>query len=264
LVQVWGPRYTAYLVAARDLAVFTLGRMPDGAAGRRRAEEAAARLREFLRGRRMGYGDVGDALGIDPNALRYGATTGTVLIRWDGARLPVVGPAPAPEVEPRAARLELARRSLHVFGPTTDASFAEWAGIAPRAGQAAFDALQRSLIPVRTPVGDAWILARDEGDLRARVAPALARLLPSGDPFFLLQGADRELLIPDADHRRALWTSRVWPGAVIVDGEIAGTWRRAGATITVQPWRRLRRETRQAVEAEARTLPLPRITGSAA
>src|SRR6478672_3431752 len=29
LVQVWGPRYQVYVVAERDLAVFTLGRLPD-------------------------------------------------------------------------------------------------------------------------------------------------------------------------------------------------------------------------------------------
>ena len=29
-MQVWGPRYHVYVVAARDLAVFTLGRLPDG------------------------------------------------------------------------------------------------------------------------------------------------------------------------------------------------------------------------------------------
>jgi hypothetical protein len=29
LVQTWGPRFGAYVVARRDLAVFTLGRLPD-------------------------------------------------------------------------------------------------------------------------------------------------------------------------------------------------------------------------------------------
>lgn len=29
--------------------------------------------------------------------------------------------------------------------------------------------------------------------------------------------------------------SRVWPGALLVQGEIAGTWRRAEGTVTVQP-----------------------------
>src|SRR5438105_14706097 len=33
LVQLWGPRYSAYVIPARDLAVFTLGRLPDEAAG---------------------------------------------------------------------------------------------------------------------------------------------------------------------------------------------------------------------------------------
>ena len=88
-----------------------------------------------------------------------------------------------------------------------------------------------------------------------------ARLLPSGDAYFLLQGADRELLVPDADRRRALWTSRVWPGALLVDGEIVGTWRRAQETVTIQPWRRLSRAAREAVEAEAASLPLPGVRG---
>jgi hypothetical protein len=29
LVQLWGPRFSVYVVAARDLAVFSLGRLPD-------------------------------------------------------------------------------------------------------------------------------------------------------------------------------------------------------------------------------------------
>ena len=66
-----------------------------------------------------------------------------------------------------------------------------------------------------------------------------------------------QLLVPDADHRSALWTSRVWPGAVLLDGEISGTWRRANETVTIQTWRRPSRAARQAVEAEAAALPLP-------
>jgi hypothetical protein len=54
-----------------------------------------------------------------------------------------------------------------------------------------------------------------------------------------------------------LWTSRVWPGAVLVGGEVVGTWRRAGATLDVDAWRRLSGQERGAVEAEARSLPLP-------
>src|SRR5919108_5857769 len=110
-------------------------------------------------------------------------------MRWEGARAPIVWTLPQPEVEPRDARLELARRYLHVFGPTTPDAFAQWAGIAAREGVAAFDALHRSLTPVRTPLGNAWILSRDEPAYCADASPAApARLLPSGDVYFLLQG----------------------------------------------------------------------------
>jgi hypothetical protein len=54
---------------------------------------------------------------VDPNSLRYAAATGTVLIRWGCERLPTVWTVPAPDIEPRDARLELARRYLHVYGP---------------------------------------------------------------------------------------------------------------------------------------------------
>jgi hypothetical protein len=263
LVQLWGPRYSTYIVAARDLAVFSLGRLPDDAKGRRRAEDAAARLQALLGNARMTYGDAGRALGVHPNSLRYAATTGTLVMRWDGARQPTIWTVPPPEVDASDARLELARRYLHVFGPATPHAFAEWAGIGLRAAIAAFDALRRSLTPVRTPIGDAWILNRDEPAFRAAPGPvAPARLLPSGDAYFLLQGDDRGLLVGDADRRGQLWTPRVWPGAVLVEGEIVGTWRRSGEAVTIQIWRRLSRAARDAVVSEAESLPLPGVEGS--
>ena len=262
LVQLWGPRFSAYVVAAADRGIFTLGRLPDDATGRRRAEETAARLEEFLAGRTMTYGEAGRALGIHPNALRYAAPTGRILIRWDGARQPLVWSVPPPAIEPREARIELARRFLHLLGPSTADAFAEWAGVRTPRARVAFDALVGSLTPVRTPAGDAWILSEDEPLFRAPSGtPAAARLLPSGDTYFLLQGADRELLVPDAARRRELWPTRVWPGAVLVGGEIVGTWRRAGATVDVRAWRRLSARERHAVEAEAVGMPLPDLRG---
>jgi hypothetical protein len=262
LVQLWGPRFNAYVVAARDLAVFSLGRLPDDVKARRKAEDLAARLHAFLEGARMTYGEAGHALGEHPNQLRYAAPTGTVLIRWGGARLATVWTVPPPEVDPRDARLELARRYVHVFGPTGPEAFARWAGMSARGGVTAFDALRRTLSPVRTPLGDAWILTRDEPTFRVpRAFMAPARLLPSGDAYFLLQGDDRELLVPDAGRRRDLWTPRVWPGALLVDGEIVGTWRRVQGMMIIRAWRRLPRAARVAVEVEATSLPLPGVEG---
>jgi hypothetical protein len=260
LVQVWGPRFSAYVVAKRDLAVFTLGRLPDEEGPLKRAQDIAARLRAALAGRRMSQSAAARAMGEkNANRLRYAAPTGTVVIRWDGSHQPDIWNVPAPEMDPHEARLELARRYLHVFGPTTPEAFATWAGMGTSSGIAAFKAL-KSLTSVRSPIGEAWILSQDEPLFRAAPSPAApARLLPSGDTWFLLQDADRELLAPNESQRRALWTSRVWPGALLVEGETLGTWRRAGHVLTIQPWRRLSRAQRNAVEAEAGSMPLPGI-----
>jgi hypothetical protein len=260
LVQLWGPRFTAYVVPARDLPAFSLGRLPDDVKGRRRAEDLAARLHAFLGDRRMTYGEAGRGLGVHPNQLRYAAATGTVVIRWDGAHQPTVWTLPAPDVDPQAARLELARRYLRVFGPSTPAAFGQWAGIATKGARVAFNALDPSLTPVRTPIGDGWILSDDERTFREPTgSTAAARLLPSGDPYFLLHGADRDLLVPEADRQGGLWTTRVWPGAVLVAGEIVGTWRRAHAALTIELWRRLSRQERDEVQAEGESLPLPGV-----
>ena len=259
LVHVWGPRYSTYLVPARDRGVFTLGRLPDAASRRRRAEDMAARVDAHLAGRRLPDGLVQRELGIG-NAIKYATTTGTLLIRWDGARSPTVWTVPAPAIDPLEARHELVRRYLHVSGPGTPAAFATWAGVSEAAAREAFDALAESLVAVRTPVGEGWILASDELPIREPPRqPAPARLLPSGDTYFLFWAAGRELLVPDPARRAELWTSRVWPGAVLVAGEIAGTWRRAQARLTIRPWRRLAPAERDAVEAEARSLPLPGV-----
>jgi hypothetical protein len=189
LVQLWGPRFNVFVVAARDLAVFSLGTLPDDVNGRRRSTRA-----------------------------RHASSS-------------------------RAATCTATDRPHR-----------------PRHGAAAFQALGRSLTPVHTPVGERWILTPDEPTFRAAPGPvAPARLLPSGDAHLLLQGADRELLVPDPDHRGLLWTPRVWPGGLLIDGEIVGTWRRADQTITIQPWRRLSPAERDAVAAEAASLPLPGI-----
>ncbi len=261
LVQLWGPRFSVFVVAAEDLAVFSLGTLPDDARGLHRARDLAARLEAALDGARMPYGQAGAAVGVHHNALRYAAATGTVLIRWEGARQPTVWTVPPPEVDPRDARLELARRYLHIYGPATPESFGAWAGIGPRPAAAAFAALGSLLTPAQTPVGEAWILSADEEVFGTAERPAATRLLPSGDAYFLLQGPDRDLLVPDPDQRRALWTSRVWPGALLLGGEIAGTWRRAGRVMTVEPWRPLSPAQRDAVAAEADSLPLPGLSG---
>jgi len=108
--------------------------------------------------------------------------------------------------------------------------------------------------PLYQPISALDLLSRWRQD-------AQARLLPSGDTYFLLQGGDRELLVPNSARRRMLWTPRVWPGALLVGGEIVGTWRRSHETVTIETWRGLSRAERDEIDAEAESLPLPGVQG---
>jgi hypothetical protein len=134
--------------------------------------------------------------------------------------------------------------------------------VSARSARGTFDAIAAELLAVRSPVGEGWILASDEPSFLAEPdPPAAARFLPSGDSWWLYQGAGREMLVPDPGRRAQLWTPRVWPGALLVDGEIAGTWRRADADIRIEPWRAFSAAERAAIETEATSLPVP-VTGA--
>ena len=260
LAQVWGPRYTAYVVPAGDHAPFTLGRMPAKGRMPARAEDIATRAEAYLEGRKLRVDDVAGVLGVG-NGIRYGTLTGRILIRWAGAREPTIWTVPRPEMSTAQALQELARRYLHVFGPSTVDAFIRWGGLDAPAAHTAFDALAPTFLTVRTPLGDAQVLAEDLPTLREPPIPTdVARLLPSGDPYYLLWGADRSLLVGERARRDELWTTRVWPGALLFGGEITGTWRRNKAVVVVTPWRRLSLQERTAIEAEAASLPLPDVS----
>jgi hypothetical protein len=200
---------------------------------------------------------------VHGNNLRYAALTGTLAIRWEGARRPIVWTVPPPEIDPTEATLELARRYLHIFGPATPDGFGKWAGVGVRKAARTFEDLGSELILVQTPSGEARILGRDEPTIREPPEPAApARLLPSGDAYTLgVTTEDRALLVPDAGQRLELWTPRVWPGALLVAGKVVGTWRRAQGRVTIRIWQRLSRAAREAVVAEAESLPLPDTSG---
>ncbi len=207
----------------------------------------------------MRYDDAGHALDTHGNNLRFAALTGRLAIRWEGARRPLVWAVPPPTISEAEASRELARRYLHVFGPGTPDAFGKWSGIGgPRAARL-LNGLGPELTQVITPLGEAVTLTRDEELLREATAPpAAARLLPSGDAYTLYSGRkDRSLLVPDSAQQEQLWTPRVWPGALLVAGEIVGTWRRSQRTVTVHGWHQLSNEAREAVVAEAESLPLP-------
>jgi hypothetical protein len=78
LVQLWGPRFSVFAVAARDLPVFSLGTMPDDAKGRQRARELAADLAAALGGDRIPRCRRGRGRSLPLPGIR-----GQITVRWD-------------------------------------------------------------------------------------------------------------------------------------------------------------------------------------
>lgn len=140
------------------------------------------------------------------------------------------GPIPrwsVPAAPEDTARLLRAYATLH--GPCTASDAAAYLGT------------------TATAIRDVW--PDEQPEVTGDPGP-FTRLLGPSDPY--LQMRDRTLLVPDAAHRKALWPVLAWPGAVVVDTEVVGSWRaktvRKALRITVTPWRRFRRD---GVEAEA-------------
>jgi len=155
LIQIWGPRYSVYVVAAKDIGLFTLSRYPDDARGRAMANQMADQLTAHMGKRRMRFDDAASFVEGDTNRIRYATTTGIIAIRWEGARQPDVWLVPRPKSDPVAARREAARRHLHIFGPASAASFATWLGIKDGPASATYAELLagNELIAVTTPIG---------------------------------------------------------------------------------------------------------------
>ena len=258
LVQLWGPRYSAYVVAARDLAVFSLGRLPDDARGGagRRISPPAPRLP-----RRAGcLREAGHALGVHREQPAVRAPTGTVAD-------PVGRGAPAHHLDRAAAGRRPSRRAPRARPPVPARLRSGNArGVRPvgrdrpRGRHAAFDALGESLTPVRTPVGDAWILTRTS---RRSAPPADPRHVRAASP-------ERRRLLPPAGSRSGAPGPRPRPPSRALDPSSLARRRprgrrdrrdvaARGRRLTVQSWRRLSLAEREAVEAEAESMPLPGI-----
>ena len=154
------------------------------------------------------------------------------------------------------ARTELLLRYLHCYGPTTPGHFAEWAGMAKTDAAERWAVIADRLVVVRTDRGKAAVLEDDLEILSDPPPPARVRLLPAKDAF--LQARDRDLLLPEPAHRKAVFPVIGGPGVVLHEALPAGIWRGAtkGASyeVTVTPFHTLSKAAWAEVETEAERL----------
>lgn len=121
------------------------------------------------------------------------------------------------------ARVELARRYVHLTGVASPAEFAAWLGYQARDVRASWDNLEHELTRCDVAGKRKWALTSDLESLADGARrPEGVRLLPPSDPYLL---GDRSILVPERVHQRQLWRALSSPGALLVAGEIAGTWR---------------------------------------
>jgi Winged helix DNA-binding domain len=246
LAQTYSPRSAVYVLPRSDFGVFTVGRLPRDQAERAALEERAERAcQELGRGRRAA-GQWRD---------RDLCATGRFEVRWT-TRASHISARPRPDIDPETARIELCRRHLHAFGPTTAAAFAWWAGVSPSDARQSLEAIRPELTAVDFEGQPSWILAADEAALAAAVPSRGVRFLVASDLRIL--GQDRTGLFVGPGLRRQLPLHDTFhPHGLLIDGTLAGVWGRRAGRVSVRTMGPLPPAVRDAIRAEAESMPIP-------
>jgi hypothetical protein len=140
----------------------------------------------------------------------------------DGGREPayVLRDEPPAAVDEEHALAELARRYLAGHGPATIEDLAAWSGIGLRRARRALTLIEGEL----RPDAGGWALTCSPARVRRADGPQVA-LLGHFDPY-LLGYASRDLVLDPRFAKRIQAGGGFIAPAVVVDGRVAGTWRR--------------------------------------
>jgi hypothetical protein len=131
---------------------------------------------------------------------------------------PIKGWAGPPEQAEGTA--ELVRTYLRLLGPATETEAAAFIGTTRTELRRVWP---DDLVAVLVDGRECWLPEDGVATLLDPPAPPDLRLLPAGDPF--LQARDRQLLVPVQARHAEVWKVLGNPGVLLVDGDIAGTWR---------------------------------------
>ncbi|TDB71080.1 winged helix DNA-binding domain-containing protein [Micromonospora sp. KC723] len=149
-------------------------------------------------------------------------------------------------------RFDVIRAYLRLLGPATPKDVATYLDAPVKEVKARWP---EDAVEVTVEGETRSLLTVDERALTSADATG-TRLLGPFDLF--LQARDRATLVPDAAHAKELWPVLGRPGAVLVDGELVGTWRprKSGSrmTVAVRPWAKLPDTRHRAVVEQAERL----------
>jgi hypothetical protein len=131
-----------------------------------------------------------------------------------------------PEHNPSEAQVEACRRYLAAYGPATPRAFSEWLGLQIADARLLFDAIDLEEVDVEGR--SAWWLRDDE---TPEVDRLQVRLLPEYDSY-VMGFREREQLLPLearsvlTKHPRGRFEGVAAVPTVLIDGRVAGLWRR--------------------------------------
>jgi hypothetical protein len=158
-------------------------------------------------------------------------------------------------------RFDLIRAYLRLLGPATPKHVADYLDAPVKEVKARWP---EDVIEVVVDGEARSLLAADEPAL-ASAETTTTRLLGPYDLF--LQAKDRATLVPEPARAKELWPVLGRPGAVLVDGQLVGSWRprKSGRTlkVAVQPWQKLSAATRGTIVEQAERLATHRAVSLA-
>jgi len=223
LIQTYSPREAVYVLPADDFGVFTVGRLPRDPLTRQVLEDLAEEACRGLDGQELRGG---------AQLERAACATGRIAVRWTTSAL-YVREHQRPSFDPETARIELCRRHVHAFGPTTPAAFAWWAGVSTGEASKTFDLIADELMPVDLAGHPAWVLAADESTVRLAEPMSGVRLLVA--PDLRLFGQDRtQLFVGPGKNVHSPLQDWFHPNGLVVDGRIVGAWGRRGGRVNIK------------------------------
>jgi hypothetical protein len=189
----------------------------------------------------------------DVDAIAYGVRTHIPLIgvpnesRWRfGGKAPFVLAGKLAKPDPK----EMVRRYLRAFGPATPADATAWSGVGGM--RQVFEDLRPELRTFQDEAGRELFDVED-GLLPDEDTEAPVRFLPEYDNT-LLAHKDRSRVIAD-EHRKLIYIGAgLMVGTVLLDGLASATWRIKDGELSLEPFRRLTKAERKAIEPEAEAL----------
>jgi hypothetical protein len=284
VVRTWAMRGTLHMVPAEDVRWLVALLGPDFAVrSRRRRHQLGLDDETCARGLRA-VGEVLRAAGPLPRdeIVRRIAELGVVVDPASQARPHLLGYAAMqgllcrgpdlPDDEPTYALLDdwvtaapglddlagepalaaLARRHVRGHGPAGPRDLAAWAGITLARAKLGFELIAGELQEVEVAGEPAWLpsdadlAGLDDGE-------RCVRLLPAFDAY-LLGYASRDSFLAPEHARRIQAGGGMIRSSLVVDGQVAGTWRqqrrKGGVEIIIEPFAPLPRWAQTALEAE--------------